>query len=132
MDGPDPALSPTDVVLAQLVALRGEVRAGEGVGPGLTLAWEFASPGNRSATGPLDRFARMLREPVYNGLLAHRAVQLGPLDETGDHASLEVLVLTEDDCAQGFTWVLGRQDDPPYRGCWMTDGVLRHADRGQS
>ena len=57
------------------------------------------------------------------------AAQVGPPVEKGNEATLEVLVHTAGDETIGFTWVLGRQLDPPYAGCWMTDGVLRHPDR---
>ena len=76
----------------------------------------------------LDRFADLLRTPLYVGLLEHRAAQLGPVRRAGDAVHLEVLVLTKDDRTQGFTWVLGRQGGPPHQGCWLTDGVLRHPD----
>ena len=112
----------------QLAALATEPRAGRDAGEGLRTAWQFASPGNRAATGPLERFALMLRSPAYLGLLEHRAAQLGPVVLRGDEARLEVLVLTADDQAQGYTWVLGRQSTAPWTGCWMTDGVLLHPD----
>lgn len=129
---PTPWLGPAEVVAVQLDALRSEPggpRDGGTPGPGLRTAWAFASPANQAATGPLERFARMLRGSVYGGLLGHRAVQLGPVVESGDEARLEVLVLTADDRTVGFTWVLGRQERPPHAGCWLTDGVLRHPDR---
>ena len=129
MTAPGPALSPTDVVLAQLEGLRAEARAGSGAGPGIRRAWEFASPANREATGPVDRFADMIRSTVYGVLLQHRAAQLGPLLEDDGEAQQEVLVVTSDDETVGFTWVLSLQDAPPHAGCWMTDGVLRHPDR---
>lgn len=125
-------LTPTEVVLAQLAGLRAEPRAGEGCGPGLELVWAFASPGNQAATGPVERFARMLRSPAYDGLLEHRAVQLGPVLQDGSQAQQEVLVLTADDRTQGYTWVLACQDDGPQAGCWLTDGVVRHPDREPS
>ncbi len=128
--GPSPSLSASDVVLAQLDGLRQEPRSGDGAGPGLQVVWAFASPGNRAATGPLDRFASMLRGEAYVGLLGHRAVQLGPLLELGDEARQEVLVLAADDRTLGFTWVLGRQVGGAQHGCWLTDGVLRHPDTG--
>ena len=126
---PTVGLSPTDVVLAQLEGFHREPYAGAGAGPGIRAAWSFASPGNREATGPLEVFAEMVRGPVYGGLLGHRAAQVGPPVERGNEATLEVLVHTAGDETIGFTWVLGRQLDPPYAGCWMTDGVLRHPDR---
>ncbi len=128
---PSPALSPSEVVLAQLEGMRREPRDGDAAGAGLLSVWAFASPGNREATGPVERFADMLRSPLYRGLLQHRAAQLGPPRETGEQAQQEVLVLTADDRTMGFTWVLGRQSEPPYIGCWMTDGVLRHPEEGE-
>ncbi len=121
---PSPALCPSDVVVAQLAGMRREPRHGDGAGPGVQTVWAFSSPGNRAATGPLDAFAAILRSPLYRGLLEHRAAQLGPLLESGDQAQQEVLVLTAEDRAIGFTWVLTRQ-----AGCWLTEGVLRHPDR---
>ena len=129
MTAPSPSLDPAEVVLAQLAGLQREPYDGDPApGEGLALAWEFASPGNREATGPLARFAAMLRNEAYRGLLGHRAAQLEPLQQRGDQASVEVLVVTADDATHGFTWVLGRQDVPPYVGCWMTDGVVRHPE----
>lgn len=124
---PSPALTPDDVVAAQLAGLAGEPRHDSGAGPGMQTVWAFASPGNRAATGPANRFAEMLRSPAYVGLLEHRAAQQGPALVEGDGARQEVLVITQDDRAQGFTWVLARQGD----GCWLTDGVLRHPDEGE-
>lgn len=126
---PGPALRPVDVVAAQLAGLQREPQAGSAPGPGLRAAWAFASPGNRAATGPLERFAALLRSEAYVGLLEHRVAQLGPVVVDGEQARQEVLVLTRDDRALGFTWVLGRQQGPPLAGCWLTEGVLRHADR---
>ena len=128
MPAPTPALQPDEVVGLQLAALPTDPRTGRDAGAGLRTAWEFASPGKRAATGPLERFSAMLRSPQYVGLLEHRAAQLGPVVLRGDEARLEVLVLTADDQAQGYTWVLGRQSTAPWTGCWMTDGVLRHPD----
>ena len=128
MTGPSPSLSASDVVAAQLAALREEPQDGDGTGDGIRTAWSFASPGNRAATGPLDRFALLLRNPSYVGLLEHRAASLAPLRERGDEAQQEVLVLTRDDRTEGYTWVLARRWAPPHEGCWLTDGVLRHPE----
>lgn len=125
-DAPSRSLSVEQVVGAQLDALRSEPQDGAAAGPGIQRAWRFASPGNQAATGPVDRFAAMLRDLLYVGLLEHVAVALGPLVLDGDQARQEVLVVTLDDRTEGYTWVLGRQVDPPFTGCWMTEAVLRH------
>lgn len=119
---PSRSLTAEQVVLAQLAGLQREDPRGHLPGEGLRACWELASPGNRAATGPLERFSRMLRHPQYVGLLGHRTVHLGPPVLDDDQARVEVLVLTSDDRTEGYTWVLGRQDD----GRWLTDGVLRH------
>ena len=127
-DVPSPDLTATDVVLAQLEGLRSEPRAGGDAGSGVQQVWAFASPGNQAATGPVHRFAEMLRGSSYVALLEHRAAQLGPLLEQGDEAQQEVLVLGADDRTVGFTWVLARQATGPYAGCWLTEGVVRHPE----
>lgn len=126
---PSPGLSASEVVAAQLDGMRREPRTADGAGPGMQVVWAFASPGNRAATGPLDSFAAMLRSPLYGGLLEHRAAQPGPLMESGEDAQQEVLVLTADDRTLGFTWLLSRQAGAEHKGCWMTEGVLRHPDQ---
>ena len=131
MTGPAPDLTPTDVVLAQLDGLRREPREGSGAGEGVQRVWELASPGNQAATGPVGRFADMLRSTQYAALLEHRTAQLGPLVQRGDEAQQEVLVLGADDRTVGFTWVLGRQARGPHAGCWLTEGVVRHPDEGE-
>ncbi|HEU0101252.1 MAG TPA: DUF4864 domain-containing protein [Mycobacteriales bacterium] len=130
-EAPAPGLSPTDVVLAQLAGLRSEPRVGAAAGRGVHQVWAFASPGNRAATGPVQRFAAMLRGSAYAALLEHRAAQLGPLVDRGDEAQVEVLVLGTDDRTVGFTWVLARQRTGAYAGCWLTEGVVRHPDEGE-
>lgn len=120
-----PPLTPTDVVLAQLAALREEPLDGVGAGPGLRTVWALASADNQAATGPVERFAEMVRSSLYRSLLSHRAAHVGPLLEQDGEAQLEVLVLSATDEAVGFTWVLSQQED----GSWRTDGVLRHPDR---
>ncbi len=136
---PSPELTPAEVVLAQLAGLQrepyddpaGDPAAEPVPGDGLAAAWAFASPGNREATGPLPRFAAMLRNDAYRGLLGHRAASLGPVLQQGSQAQVEVLVVAADDATLGFTWVLARQARPPHAGCWMTDGVVRHPEVGR-
>ena len=36
----------------------------------------FASPANQAATGPVERFASMLRTPAYEPLLRHRSADI--------------------------------------------------------
>ena len=115
--GPATDLEPDTVVGVQLSALA----AGDVAG-----VWAFASPGNREAVGPLERFADLLRNPLYAPLLGHASAVLGEsVREAGD-ARVEVLVHGAAGEVASYTWVLSVQAGGPWDGCWMTDGVLRH------
>jgi len=59
VNGSNPALSAVDVVELQLLALKGDVQAGNN--EGLATCFSFASPGNAAATGPLSKFSAMIR-----------------------------------------------------------------------
>jgi len=117
---PSPSLSPTEVVKIQVAALK----VNDASNSGIELTFRFASPENRSTTGPLERFIRMVRSSPYDRLINHRSVAYGPIRISGDDASQEVTV--EDMLGEKTTylWVLGRQDNGKYADCWMTDAVL--------
>lgn len=125
---PGLGLTPEQVVTTQLAGLARQAPDDPDTGPasGLAAAWQLASPANKAATGPLPRFAAMLRNPLYGVLLGHRAAQLGPLECSGEAAAQEVVLLGADGSTAGFTWYLSRQRGGAHDGCWMTDGVGRH------
>jgi len=70
---PDPSLSPADVVKIQLNALANIDKPSRDAG--FETVFGFASPGNRSQTGPVKRFAALVREG-YPALLNHRSATL--------------------------------------------------------
>ena len=57
---PDPSLSPRDVVSIQIEALRNNDTPYEN--RGIEVAFNFASPTNKRITGPIERFAVMVRK----------------------------------------------------------------------
>ncbi|MSV29914.1 MAG: hypothetical protein EXQ52_14390 [Bryobacterales bacterium] len=59
---PGPALTPAEVVRTQITALRNNDKPRKDAG--IATAFRFASPGNRAATGPLDRFILMVKGPL--------------------------------------------------------------------
>lgn len=120
---PSPALSPNDVVRIQLEALRGNDEL-EGDG-GIATVFQFASPANRSLTGPLDRFVELVKTPEYRPMLNHRRAEPGPLITSGDLAEQRVLITTAAGDQVSYVFVLSRQREGAYAGCWMTEGVLR-------
>src|SRR4051812_23089651 len=91
-DGPSPSpdLSPRQVVRIQLDALRrNDVPAPDA---GIATTFRFASRANRQATGPLRRFAEMLRNPLYAPMIDHASAEFGPVQFEGDLARLQVVL----------------------------------------
>jgi hypothetical protein len=120
---PKPDYTPQQVVHIQLDAL------GRNDDPtpdhGIAVAFAFASPANQKATGPVEKFARMIKSPEYRPLLDHRAADYGDTHVDGPEAQLLVKVTASDGEAALYLFVLARQTDGKYQDCWMTDGVMR-------
>jgi hypothetical protein len=123
---PSPELSPGDVVRIQLEALQHNDLPEPDAG--IALAFRFSSPGNREQTGPLPRFSEMIRS-AYAEMLNHREVRLpAPLIQ-GDEAIQPVEVVAKNGATFRYLFILSRQSEPPYAGCWMTDSVLTDPDQ---
>ena len=120
---PSPDLSAADVVRIQVEALQ----ANDDPHPdaGIEAAFRFASPGNRAATGPLPRFARMVKGPVYGDMLGFARAEYGEIALEGDRAAQRVTLVQDDGSRVTYVFTLSRQAGGEYDGCWMTDGVTR-------
>ena len=116
----DPSLRPADVVQQQLEGLRNAIDHPDA----LALCYGFASPQNREATGPYNRFARLLRTPTYRSLLGHSGHIIGEPVESDGKATILVTVISSDETTHAFRFWLRKQAEPPYAACWMTDAVL--------
>ena len=126
---PSPNLSAGEVVRIQLEALRANDELdGDG---GSATVFQFASPSNRSLTGPFDRFVELVKTPEYRPMLNHRRAERGPLITSGDLAEQRVLITTAAGDNVAYVFVLARQREGVYAGCWMTEGVLREPTANQ-
>lgn len=117
---PSPNLSPEEVVRIQVEALRGNGTTDAGI----ALVFRFASPQNRKTTGPLSRFAQMIRTPPYDVMLNHRTATYGPTTLGEARMRQEVTITANDGTQTRFVWLVSRQEDGPCTGCWMTDAVV--------
>jgi hypothetical protein len=124
---PTPTLTPEQVVRIQLEALRGNDATDEGI----ALCYLFASPNNKSFTGPLPRFTRMIEESTYSLMLSYRQAAYETMEVMGQAARQKV-TLYGDGQAMTFTFYLAKQDHQACRGCWMTEAVTAEATRGRS
>ena len=120
---PDASLSPEQVARIQVEAL------GRNDSPyadrGIEITWNFASPGNKNVTGPLERFKRMIHAPQYEPMVSHKGAQYENVWIEGDRAGLDVILLSKEGGFVGYRFTLSRQVGGPCDGCWMTDGVAR-------
>ncbi len=117
---PSPELAPAEVVRIQVEALRNNTLSNDGI----ELTYRFASPDNKRNTGPLDRFIGMVRSAPYDRLLNHRRAEYSPKAVSGTQAQQVVVIIDAEGNEVGYVWVLSRQTDGPFKGCWMTDAVI--------
>ena len=120
---PSPSLSPEQVVSIQLDALQHNDSPSPDAG--IETTFRFASPANRVATGPLDRFAQLVKTSLYSPMIGHRRVERGPVHVQGDEARQRVVIYSATGVRVTYIFFLSRQRGGSYDGCWMTDGVTR-------
>jgi hypothetical protein len=121
---PDPALSPAEVVSIQLNAL--QANDTPGADAGIAQTWAFAHPNNKRVTGPLPRFAQMLKGPLYRVLLGHRSHEIKELSRSDNKAVFAVTVTSQTGEVVGYRWSVAK-----VTGRRMDDhrGVSSHAHR---
>jgi hypothetical protein len=119
---PAPELSPEEVVRVQVEALGANDTPEEGAG--IRAAFNFASPANRRATGPLERFTTLFDTPMYGPMIDHTAAQFSDVQREDDTARVGVILTTSDGEPVGYLFQLTLQQRAPYENCWMTDAVV--------
>lgn len=118
---PDPGLPPIRVVEIQLEALQRNDRPVPDAG--IAQTWAFAHPANRRMTGPLERFALMIKGPHYRLMLGHREHTIDPVFQSADLAVFAVRLVAADGRHAAFQWRVAKVAEGPYAGSWMTVGV---------
>ncbi len=118
---PSPKLSPAEVVSAQLAALKNN----DGDDTGIRMTFRFASPGNKAQTGPVGRCIEMLKNPAYRPLINYKSDHREPIEVDGSVAKQVVTLVSTNGKRTRYLFVLSKQEQPPCRGCWMTDAVMR-------
>lgn len=112
---PSSALSPTDVVRAQLTALRADDPA---AGARLALRLACQSSGHRQRRG----FRRRAAAGLYRHVPQARArIRLQRRD--GDRARVLAELEQADGRQSAYVFFLSRQTDDDCDGCWLTGGV---------
>ena len=126
---PSPKLSPEEVVGLQLKALQeNDTPARDS---GIAIAFRFASPANQAATGPLENFILLVKNPLYRLMLNHRSAERRPMKIDGDRAEQRVTLTSASGERGVYIFTLSKQTEGPFKDCWMTDGVERLRGDGQ-
>jgi hypothetical protein len=126
---PDPALSPAEVVVIQLDALQANETETDA---GIAQTWAFAHPDNKRLTGPLPRFAQMIKGPQYQMLLNHRSHEVREVSRTEEEAVFAVTITTSAGDVVGYRWTVARVRDGEHAGAWMTIAVSPPVPVGQA
>lgn len=114
-------LEPQDVVRIVIDALSSNDRPYADAGIETTFA--FASPANRANTGPLEKFARMVKGPPYGIMVDHARSEFSEVVLAGNKAYQMVHLTASDGRAMVFAFRLSKQLDGEFRNMWMTDAV---------
>jgi hypothetical protein len=118
---PDPSYGPGAVVDEQLSALaRNDDPFADA---GVKTAYNFASPANRRATGPVDRFVAMVHGHPYSPMVDHEEAVTGPVERDGDSATRRVTLTGPGGRTVTYEFGLSRAQSGPFADCWLTDRV---------
>ena len=120
---PNPKLSPEQVITIQLEALQHNDKPTKD--SGIATTFKFASPANRTVTGPLSRFIQLVKNPIYRPMLNHRRAERGQIKISGDKAFQKITLISAEGKRIVYIFILSKQHEEPYKDCWMTDGVER-------
>eukprot|EP00971_Amphidinium_carterae_P200647 3981682-Amphidinium_carterae.1 len=115
---PSPAQSPLQVVELQLRALQ---ENDPSCNDGIAKAFEFASDDNKAVTGPLPRFAAMLKNGFPIMLNSASFKLLSALPVRPDTYAVRVEIVGNEyvgGVIEQYFWILSKVDD-----CWKTAGV---------
>ncbi len=124
MAHPHPSLSPQEVVDIQLKAMQANDNPDKDFG--IRTAFNFASPENKSNSGPIDRFIEMVHNPEYASLLNFKQYGLDEVLMHGGMALQKVTLIDAKDQPAVYLFQLTKQTEAPYEECWMTDNVMKY------
>lgn len=129
---PNAQLSPEQVVRIVIEALKNNDPSKDD--DGIATVFQFASPGNKSSTGPLPRFTKMIKGG-FSHMLNHVDSEFGPI-EINERTALQAVWLTSRSGQQiGYVFQIGKQVGGEFDNMWMTESVWPIGERkppGQS
>ncbi len=126
---PSPDVEPAEVIAIQLNGL--QYNDTPEADAGILQTWEFAHPRNRAMTGPLPRFAEMLKSPSYEMMLNHESHRIVPANEGDGWRQYDVFMEAGNGMVLQFAWIVEKVTEGQYKDCWMTVAVSAPRPAGQ-
>ena len=119
---PNSNLKPFDVLSIQLNSLKDNNNPYKDAG--IEQTWEFAHPINKTFTGPLERFKKMIYSNSYKILIKHENHKTIVLKESPNKLVYKVYVLSKDKKKYYYIWQIEKvEKEGKFKNCWMTTGV---------
>ena len=128
---PNSKIKPSEVVKIQLLGLQKNNDVFED--SGIEQTWNFAHPNNKKATGPLDRFKRMIKGNNYQMMINHLSHTITQVRGGDSWAQFEVIILDKEKIYHKFNWQVEKYtEDGPLKNCWLTTMVSSPEALGSS
>lgn len=123
---PNTAATPQEVVKTVINALRDNDKDNTGI----ATVFCFASPSNKSVTGPIDRFTAMITLG-YGVMLNHAYNYVEAMKIENDTATQAVWLVATDGKEYGYLFTVGKQSGGEFDNMWMTEAVMPIARKGK-
>jgi len=128
---PSSNIKPSDVVKIQLIGLQNNNDEFED--SGIEQTWNFAHPNNKKATGPLDKFKRMIKSNNYQMMINHISHTITEIRGGDNWVQFEVIILDNKKIYHKFNWQVEKYtEDGPLKDCWLTTMVSSPVSLGSS
>ena len=128
---PNNKIEPIEVVKIQLLGLQKNDNKFED--SGIEQTWNFAHPNNKKATGPLDRFKRMIKGNNYQMMINHLSHNITQIRGGDSWVQFEVILLDKEKTYHKFNWQVEKYtDEGPLKNCWLTTMVSSPVSLGSS
>ena len=128
---PNSEIKPSDVVKIQLLGLQKNNDVFED--SGIEQTWNFAHPNNKKATGPLERFKRMIKGNNYQMMINHLSHTITQVRRGDSWVQFEVILLDKEKIYHKFNWQVEKYTkEGPLKDCWLTTIVSSPEPLGSS
>ena len=128
---PSSNIKPSEVVKIQLLGLQNNNDGFED--SGIEQTWNFAHPNNKKATGPLDKFKRMIKSNSYQMMINHISHTITEIRGGDNWVQFEVIILDNKKIYHKFNWQVEKfTSEGSLKDCWLTTMVSSPIPLGSS